>query len=96
MLKGLITIKDIEKAIQYPNSAKDSSGRLLVGAAVGVSKDTMDRVAALVDAKVDVIAIDTAHGHSVGVLKTVSQIKEKFPDLQLIAGNVATGKLPAI
>jgi IMP dehydrogenase len=92
MLKGLITIKDIEKAIQYPNSAKDSSGRLLVGAAVGVSKDTMDRVAALVDAKVDVIAIDTAHGHSVGVLKTVSQIKEKFPDLQLIAGNVATGE----
>ncbi|HHZ14049.1 MAG: IMP dehydrogenase [Caldicoprobacterales bacterium] len=92
MLKGLITIKDIEKAIQYPNSAKDSSGRLLVGAAVGVSKDTMDRVAALVDAKVDVIAIDTAHGHSVGVLKTVGQIKEKFPDLQLIAGNVATGE----
>lgn len=64
MLKGLITIKDIEKAIQYPNSAKDSSGRLLVGAAVGVSKDTMDRVAALVDAKVDVIAIDTAHGQA--------------------------------
>ena len=92
MLKGLITIKDIEKAIQYPNSAKDSSGRLLVGAAVGVSKDTMDRVAALIDAKVDVVAIDTAHGHSFGVIKTVSRIKEKFPNLQIIAGNVATGE----
>ncbi|MFY9177862.1 MAG: IMP dehydrogenase [Caldicoprobacterales bacterium] len=92
MLKGLITIKDIEKAIQYPNSAKDSSGRLLVGAAVGVSKDTMDRVRALVDAKVDVIAIDTAHGHSVGVVNMVRNIKEAFPDLQIIAGNVATAE----
>ncbi|HZJ58529.1 MAG TPA: IMP dehydrogenase [Clostridia bacterium] len=92
MLKGLITIKDIEKAIQYPNSAKDSGGRLLVGAAVGVSTDTVDRVTALVDAKVDVIAIDTAHGHSVGVLKTVRRIKEEFPSLQIIAGNVATGE----
>ncbi len=92
MLKGLITIKDIEKAIQYPNSAKDSSGRLLVGAAVGVSKDTMDRVRALVDAKVDVIAIDTAHGHSVGVINMVRKIKEAFPDLQIIAGNVATAE----
>jgi len=92
MLKGLITVKDIEKAIQYPNSAKDSSGRLLVGAAVGVSKDTMDRVRALVDAKVDVIAIDTAHGHSVGVINMVRKIKEAFPDLQIIAGNVATAE----
>lgn len=92
MLKGLITIKDIEKAIQYPNSAKDDNGRLLVGAAVGVSKDTIDRVCALVEAKVDVIAIDTAHGHSAGVIKAVAHIKKKFPDLQLIAGNVATGE----
>ena len=92
MLKGLITIKDIEKTIQYPNSAKDSSGRLLVGAAVGVSKDTLDRVAALVDAKVDVIAVDTAHGHSVGVINMVKEIKKKFPDVQLIAGNVATAE----
>ena len=92
MLKGLITIKDIEKAIQYPNSAKDSGGRLLVGAAVGVSKDTMDRVRALVDANVDVVAIDTAHGHSIGVQKMVRQIKESFPELQIIAGNVATAE----
>ena len=90
MLKGLITIKDIEKTIQYPMSAKDSNGRLLVGAAVGVAKDTMDRVAALVDANVDVIAVDTAHGHSVGVLELVAKIKKRYPDLQVIAGNVAT------
>lgn len=92
ILKGLITIKDIEKAIQYPQSAKDSSGRLLVGAAVGTSQDTMDRVAALVDAKVDVIAVDTAHGHSVGVIEIVKKIKQKYPDLQIIAGNVATAE----
>ncbi len=92
MLKGLITIKDIEKTIQYPRSAKDSNGRLLVGAAVGVTKDTMDRVAALVDANVDVIAVDTAHGHSVGVIETVAQIKKTYPDLQVIAGNVATAE----
>ncbi len=92
MLKGLITIKDIEKAIQYPNSAKDAKGRLLVGAAVGVSKDTMDRVRALIDAKVDVLAIDTAHGHSAGVIKTVAKIKDTFPDVQIIAGNVATAE----
>ncbi|HOV69615.1 MAG TPA: IMP dehydrogenase, partial [Clostridia bacterium] len=89
-LKGLITIKDIEKTIQYPNSAKDSSGRLLSGAAVGIAKDTLDRVAALVDAKVDIIAVDTAHGHSELVLKTVEQIKSKYPSLPVIAGNVAT------
>ena len=89
-LKGLITIKDIEKAIQYPNSAKDRKGRLLVGAAVGTAADTMERIAALYNAHVDIIALDTAHGHSVGVLKMVEKIKSKYPSLQLIAGNVAT------
>ena len=89
-LKGLITIKDIEKAIQYPNSAKDSSGRLLAGAAVGVTGDVMDRVAALVAAKVDVVVVDTAHGHSKGVLDAVKKIKMSYPGLQIIAGNVAT------
>ncbi len=91
-LKGLITIKDIEKTIQYPNSAKDINGRLLVGAAVGVTADTMERSAALVDAKVDVIAVDTAHGHSQGVLSTVKKIKQKYPDVCVIGGNVATAK----
>lgn len=91
-LKGLITIKDIEKATQYPNSAKDDKGRLLVGAAVGVSKDTMTRVAALYEAKADVIVIDTAHGHSQGVIDTVKRIKREYPDIQLIAGNVATAE----
>ena len=89
-LKGLITIKDIEKAIKYPNSAKDSSGRLLAGAAVGVTADIMDRVSALVDSKVDIITIDTAHGHSKGVLDCVAKVKAKFPNLSIIAGNVAT------
>ncbi len=92
MLKGLITIKDIEKAIKYPNSAKDSQGRLLVGAAVGVTKDMLDRVEALNNAKVDVIVVDTAHGHSKGVIEAVKTIKSKFPSLQLIAGNVATAE----
>ncbi|MEG6569347.1 IMP dehydrogenase [Thermoanaerobacterium thermosaccharolyticum] len=91
-LRGLITIKDIEKAVEYPNSAKDSRGRLLVGAAVGVSSDVMERVEALVNANVDVIVIDTAHGHSVGVLDTVEKIKNRFPDVQIIAGNVATAE----
>ena len=91
-LKGLITIKDIEKSIQYPNSARDKHGRLLVGAAVGTAANTMDRVAALIEAKVDVIAIDTAHGHSAMVLKKVAEIKKKFPSLTLIAGNVATAE----
>ncbi len=91
-LKGLITIKDIEKSIQYPNSARDKNGRLLVGAAVGTAANTMERVAALVEAKVDVIAIDTAHGHSAMVLKKVEEIKSKFPDTPLIAGNVATAE----
>lgn len=89
-LKGLITIKDIEKAIKYPNSAKDSSGRLLAGAAVGVTADIMDRVSALVESKVDIITIDTAHGHSKGVLDCVAKVKAKFPELPIIAGNVAT------
>ena len=91
-LKGLITIKDIEKSIQYPNSAKDANGRLLVGAAVGTAKDTLDRVKALYGAKVDGIAVDTAHGHSEFVLKMVEKIKNAYPDLPLIAGNVATAQ----
>lgn len=89
-LKGLITIKDIEKTIKYPNSAKDSQGRLLCAAAVGVTPDITDRVDELVRSKVDAIVIDTAHGHSANVLKTFKLIREKYPDLQVIAGNVAT------
>ena len=92
ILKGLITIKDIEKVIEFPNAAKDSQGRLLVGAAVGVTSDTMVRVEKLVAAEVDVIVIDTAHGHSKGVLDTVAQIREVYPDLDIIAGNVATAE----
>ncbi|MTI65059.1 MAG: IMP dehydrogenase [Firmicutes bacterium] len=91
-LAGLITIKDIEKAIKYPNSAKDSNGRLLAGAAVGVTGDILERVKALYEAKVDVITIDTAHGHSKGVIEAVEKIKGLYPDLQIIAGNVATAK----
>jgi IMP dehydrogenase len=91
-LKGLITVKDIQKKIQYPNSAKDSHGRLIVGAAIGVTGDYLDRAEALVKAKVDVIAIDTAHGHSRRVMETVKLIKEKFPDVEVIAGNVATAE----
>ena len=89
-LKGLITIKDIEKAIQYPNSAKDKNGRLLVGAAVGTAANTMERIAELVKAKVDIITIDTAHGHSKGVLDVVKAVRAKYPSLPIIAGNVAT------
>ena len=89
-LKGLITIKDIEKSIQYPNSARDENGRLLVGAAVSTAANAVDRISALVEARVDVIAIDTAHGHSAGVLKKVEEIRAKFPNLTIIAGNVAT------
>lgn len=91
-LKGLITIKDIEKNIKYPNSAKDSRGRLLAGAAIGVTQDMMERAQALVDAGVDLLVIDTAHGHSVGVINAVRKVKEAYPDVQLIAGNVATGE----
>ncbi|MDY4948433.1 MAG: IMP dehydrogenase [Clostridium cadaveris] len=89
-LKGLITVKDIEKARIFPNAAKDEQGRLLCGAAVGVTGDVMDRVDALVKAQVDVIVIDTAHGHSFGVMEAVKNIKAKYPELQIIAGNVAT------
>ena len=92
MLKGLITIKDIEKAVQYPNSAKDASGRLLAGGAVGAGKDFMERAAALVEAKADCLAIDTAHGHSRGVLDAVAKIRAKFPSVTIIAGNVATAE----
>lgn len=91
-LKGLITIKDIEKAIQYPNSAKDKNGRLLVGAAIGSTGNYMDRAAALVSAKADCIVLDSAHGHNKGVLDAVAAVKEKFPDITLIAGNVATAE----
>ncbi|MEC2077728.1 IMP dehydrogenase [Metabacillus fastidiosus] len=91
-LKGLITIKDIEKVIEFPNSAKDEQGRLLVGAAVGVTADTMLRVDKLVEKSVDVIVVDTAHGHSAGVLNTVSNIRNKYPHLNIIAGNVATAE----
>jgi len=91
-LMGLITIKDIEKTQRYPHAAKDRGGRLIVGAAVGIARNTMDRVKALTDAGVDVVVVDTAHGHSEGVIRMVAQIKEKFPNIELIAGNVATGE----
>ncbi len=92
VLKGLITIKDIEKVIEFPNSAKDAQGRLIVGAAVGVSADADARIAALVEAGVDVIVIDTAHGHSKGVLEKVKAVRKAYPDLNIIAGNVATAE----
>ena len=91
-LKGLITIKDIEKQIKYPYSAKDEQGRLLCGAAVGITNDVMVRVDALVEAKVDVIVIDSAHGHSANIIRTLKEIKAKYPELQVIAGNVATAE----
>ena len=91
-LKGLITIKDIEKAIKYPLAAKDAQGRLLCGAGVGITANVLERVAALVDAKVDVIVLDSAHGHSANVLNCLKMIKEKYPELQVIAGNVATAE----
>ncbi len=90
MLKGLITIKDIEKAVQYPNSARDKNGRLLCGAAIGVTANVLERAAALVEAQVDVLVLDSAHGHSEGILNCVRKVKEAFPDIALIAGNVAT------
>lgn len=91
-LKGLITIKDIEKAIKFPDSAKDKYGRLMVGATVGVSKDTYDRIAALINVGVDAIVIDTAHGHSKNVIDTVKKVRSLYPDLTVVAGNVATGE----
>lgn len=91
-LKGLITIKDIEKAIKYPLAAKDSQGRLLCAAAVGITANVLDRIEALVKSKVDAIVIDTAHGHSANVLKVIRMIRDTFPEVQIIAGNVATGE----
>lgn len=92
ILRGLITIKDIEKQIKYPDSAKDSQGRLLCGAGVGITGDMMERVAALVDAKVDVIVLDSAHGHSKNIIDAVKKVKSAYPDLQVIAGNIATAE----
>jgi IMP dehydrogenase len=89
-LKGLITVKDIQKQIKYPNACKDSLGRLRVGAALGVTADVLDRAAALVEAKVDVVVVDTAHGHTKRVLETVEAVRKRFPDLEVIAGNVGT------
>ena len=91
-LKGLITIKDIEKSIKYPLAAKDAQGRLLCGAGIGITANCLDRVAALVEAKVDVVVLDSAHGHSANVIRCLKMIKEAYPDLQVIAGNVATGE----
>ena len=91
-LKGLITIKDIEKQIKYPLSAKDEQGRLLCGAAIGITANVLDRVEALMNAHVDVVVLDSAHGHSANVIRCVKMIKEKYPELQVIAGNVATGE----
>ncbi len=91
-LKGLVTIKDIEKQIKYPLSAKDAQGRLLCGAAIGITANVLDRVKALVEAHVDVVVLDSAHGHSANVLRCVKMVKEAYPDLQVIAGNVATGE----
>lgn len=90
LLKGLITIKDIEKAVKYPNSARDNSGRLLCAAAIGATSDVMERVAALVEAQVDALVLDSAHGHSTNILKTIEKIKVAYPDITLIAGNIAT------
>src|SRR5687768_8510587 len=91
-LKGLITVKDIQKAVKYPNASKDSLGRLRCGAAVGVSKDTIERAEALVAAGVDVLVVDTAHGHSQGVLDMVRRVRQRFPEINLVAGNVATAE----
>ena len=91
MLKGLVTIKDIQKMVKYPNSCKDSNGRLRVAAAIGVGAGTFERAQALIDAGVDALVIDTAHGHSLGVIRQVAKIREAFPDVDIVAGNVATG-----
>ena len=91
-LKGLVTIKDIEKSVQYPNSARDTKGRLLCGAAIGVTRDVLERAKALIDAQVDVLVLDSAHGHSANIIRCVSEIKEHFPDVPVIAGNVATAE----
>jgi len=91
-LKGLITIKDIEKVLKYPNSAKDSIGRLLCAAAIGATADVLDRAGALIDAGVDVLVLDSAHGHSQNIMRSVAKVKERFPEIQLVAGNVATAE----
>ena len=91
-LKGLITIKDIEKAIQYPNSARDKGGRLLCGAAIGVTADVLERAGALIDAQVDVLVLDSAHGHSQNIMKCLKMVKEAYPDIPVIAGNIATAE----
>ena len=91
-LKGLITIKDIEKAVKYPNSARDAQGRLVVGAAIGVTDDVLDRAGALVDAQVDCLVLDSAHGHSKNIINCLEKVKNKFPDTVVIAGNVATAE----
>ena len=91
-LKGLITIKDIEKSVQYPNSARDERGRLLCGAAIGVTADILDRARALIDAQVDVLVLDSAHGHSANIMRCVKMVKEAFPDTPVIAGNIATAE----
>jgi IMP dehydrogenase len=94
-LKGLITVKDIQKAVKYPNACKDALGRLRCGAAIGVAKDSFDRARALVNAGVDVLVIDTAHGHSQGVLDMVARVRREFPNTELVAGNVATAEATA-
>lgn len=91
-LKGLITIKDIEKAIQYPNSARDKGGRLLCGAAIGVTADVLERAGALIDAQADVLVLDSAHGHSQNIMKCLKMVKEAYPDIPVIAGNIATAE----
>lgn len=91
-LKGLITIKDIEKSVKYPNAAKDANGRLLVGAAIGITDDVLDRVAALVNAKVDVLVLDSAHGHSQNIINCLKRVKQHYPQIPVIAGNIATGE----
>ena len=92
VLKGLITIKDIEKATKYPNSAKDASGRLICGAAIGVTKDVLDRARALLEAGADYLVLDSAHGHSMNIINNIFKVKEAFPDCQLVAGNIATAE----
>ena len=91
-LRGLITIKDIEKSVQYPNSARDDKGRLICGAAIGATKDVLDRVAALVESQVDVVVLDSAHGHNSNVVQSVAKVKKAYPNLPLIAGNIATAE----
>src|SRR5213078_4946879 len=91
-LKGLITVKDIQKAVKYPNACKDALGRLRCGAAIGVAKDSFDRARALVNAGVDVLVVDTAHGHSQGVIDMIARVRREFPNTDLVAGNVATAE----